>query len=218
MEPEFWHQRWAAGQIGFHQDRTSPMLAAHWDACGVADGAQVFVPLCGKSLDMHWLAACGHRVLGVELSQAAVDAFFAEAGLVPEVRASALGLHHVAGTIEIITGDVFALDAAALAGCTGVFDRAALIALPEPLRARYLASVYGALPSGCRGLLVTLEFPQGQKAGPPFAVDGDEIRAGLSSQWQVDLLERRDILANEPSFRDAGVTALATTAWCLSRA
>lgn len=217
MEPEFWHQRWAAGQIGFHQDRTSPMLAAHWDACAVPPDARVFVPLCGKSLDMHWLAARGHRVLGVELSQAAIDAFFAEAGLVPDVHESARGLHHVAGAIEIITGDVFALDAAALAGCAGVFDRAALIALPGPLRTRYLAEVYGALPPGCRGLLVTLEFPQHQKAGPPFAVAHDEIRTGLSTRWQVDLLERRDILANEPSFRDAGVTALATAAWRLSR-
>jgi len=93
MQPEFWLQRWQQGQIGFHRGEGMPLLERHWPALQVAPGGRVLVPLCGKSLDMHWLAAQGHRVLGVEISPLAVQQFFAEAGLRPERRSSALGEH-----------------------------------------------------------------------------------------------------------------------------
>lgn len=217
MQPDFWHQRWHDGRIGFHQDRPSALLEAHWDALQLPRGSRVFVPLCGKSLDMPWLAARGHRVLGVELSQLAVDQFFAEHDLVPEVHESRLGLHHAAGGIEIIRGDAFALEAQVLAGCEGVFDRAALIALPPELRMPYAMELHARLPAGCRGLLVTLEYPQREKAGPPFAVDEDEVRRIYGRDWRIELLERRDILQREPSFVAEGITALHTCAYALRK-
>ena len=217
MQPDFWHERWQSDRIGFHQDAVSPMLAAHWDACAVAGDARVFVPLCGKSLDMVWLAERGHRVLGVELSPIAIQAFFEALGERPRVHDTPCGRHHVAGPYELVLGDAFALDAAMLAGCAGVYDRAALIALPPDMRARYLRQLYARLPPGCRGLLVTLEYPPAEKAGPPFPVAEAEVRDGLAPAWRVDLLERRDILAAEPGFAEQGVTALSTSAYRLSR-
>jgi thiopurine S-methyltransferase len=217
MNPDFWEQRWREGRIGFHQDRPSPLLEAHWDALRLPRDSRVFVPLCGKSLDMAWLASRGHRVLGVELSELAVDQFFVEHRLVPQVHASPLGVHHVAGAIEIIRGDAFALDAAALSDCAGLFDRAALIALPPVLRERYVRELHARLPAGCRGLLVTLEYPADEKTGPPFSVPGAEVEASYGRDWQVALLERRDILAREPAFMAEGVTALHTCAWRLQR-
>ena len=217
MEPDFWQQRWHEGRIGFHQDRVTPLLEQYWDALGVPAGGQVFVPLAGKSLDLAWLAARGHRVLGIELSQLAVEQFFAEHGLAPTLRKSRYGTHYAAGGIELVHGDVFDLDADALAGCAGVFDRAALIALPPDLRRRYASGPYAALPTGCRGLLVTLEYPQQEKAGPPFSVGEDEVRASFGRRWTVDLLERRDILADQPGFVAEGVTALATAAYRIVR-
>ena len=217
MDPEFWHQRWRDNQIGFHQDKPTPLLLKHWDAVGVAAGACVFVPLAGKSLDLAWFAAQGYRVLGVELSQLAVEQFFAEHGLVPAIAESRHGLHYVAGAIELICGDVFALDADALAGCDAVFDRAALIALPPDLRRRYAREVYARLPRGCRGLLVTLEYPAHEKPGPPFSVPADEVRALYGEDWELELLERRDILAQQPGFQAEGVTDLHTSAWRMQR-
>jgi thiopurine S-methyltransferase len=215
VEADFWQQRWRQGQIGFHQDRVTPLLRQYWSALSLPAGSRVFVPLAGKTLDMDWLVAQGHRVLGVELSQVAVDEFFAEQGLVPARHASRYGQHHVAGDIELICGDAFALDAKALAGCTGVFDRAALIALPASMRLRYANELYARLPAGVRGLLVTLEYPQHEKTGPPFAVDEDEVRALYERDWRIDMLERRDILAAEPRFMAEGVTQLATVAYRL---
>jgi len=217
MDPDFWQQAWREGRTRFHQDRISPMLAAHWDAVGAARGSRVFVPLCGKTLDMPWLAGRGHRVLGVELSPIAVDAFFDALGATPEIRASKYGRHHLAGPYELILGDAFALDAAALADCNAVYDRAALIALPPDLRTRYLGELYARLPAGCRGLVVTLEYPQVEKDGPPFSVGEAEVRGSLGRDWTVDLLERRDILADEPGFVAEGLTALSTMAYAIRR-
>lgn len=217
MEPGFWQQRWHEGRIGFHQEEVTPLLREYWPTLVLPADSRVFVPLAGKTRDMAWLAARGHRVLGVELSQVAVDQFFAEHELVPIRYESRYGLHHVAGGVELICGDAFALDADLLSGCIGVFDRAALIALPPGLRQRYASALYSSLPGGCRGLMITLEYPQHEKIGPPFSVDEDEVHSLYAREWRIDRLDRRDILATQPGFLAEGVTRLATVAYRLER-
>lgn len=216
MNPDFWHQRWADNQIGFHQSAPTTLLLKHWPALGVPAGATVFVPLCGKSLDMAWLASKGYRVLGVELSQLAVEQFFTEHGLTPEIHQSQYGTHYRAGGIEIIQGDAFGLDADVLRDCTAVFDRAAMIALPPPMRERYADEVYARLPTGCRGLLITLEYPQAERDGPPFAITETEIRELHAARWSIDLLERRPIASDHPGFVK-GVSVLDTAVYGLLR-
>ena len=216
MNPDFWHQRWQDNQIGFHQAAPTPLLLKHWPSLGVPAGAKVFVPLAGKSLDMPWFAAQGHRVLGVELSELAVAQFFAENGLRPEIRDTHYGRHYEAGGIELILGDAFGLDADLLRDCDAVFDRAALIALPPELRRRYANELYAKLPAGCRGLLITLEYPQAERDGPPFSVPGDEVRALYGRDWDIDLLERRPIPPEHPGFV-SGVSRLDTAAYALRR-
>ena len=216
MNPDFWRQRWQDNQIGFHQAAPTPLLLKHWPSLGVPADAKVFVPLAGKSLDMPWFAAQGHRVLGVELSELAVAQFFAENGLRPEIRDTHYGRHYEAGGIELILGDAFGLDADMLRDCDAVFDRAALIALPPELRRRYANELYAKLPAGCRGLLITLEYPQAERDGPPFSVPGDEVRALYGRDWDIDLLERRPIPPEHPGFV-SGVSRLDTAAYALRR-
>ena len=216
MHRDFWLQRWQDGQIGFHRDDVMPLLQKHWPALQLPTGSQVFVPLCGKSLDLHWLAAQGHRVLGVELSPLAVAQFFAEAGLEPVRHRSRHGEHFVAGPIEIVLGDAFGLDAELLADVQGVYDRAALIALPPEMRPRY-TELHARLPASCQDLLITLEYPQEQKSGPPFSVDEEDVHATYARDWNIDLLERRDILAEQPGFIAEGVTRLHTAVYRMTR-
>lgn len=217
MDPDFWHQRWQEGRIGFHQERTTPLLEQYWSTLVLPHGSRVFVPLAGKSLDMPWLVSQGHRVLGAELSRIAIEQFFEEHSLRPTTHESRYGTHFLAGGIELICGDAFGLDADVLAGCTGVYDRAALIALPRDMREPYADALLARLPLGCRGLLVTLEYPQHEKSGPPFSVDADEIQALYGRDWQVECLERRDILAAQPGFVAEGVTRLHTSAYRLEK-
>ena len=217
MDVEFWLQRWQEAQIGFHRDGVMPLLEMHWSSLQLSEGSRVLVPLCGKSLDMHWLAAKGHRVLGVELSPLAVTQFFEEAGLEPVRTTSRYGEHFSAGPVEIILGDAFGVDPALFADVAGVYDRAALIALPADLRLRYRDTVYASLPTGAQGLLITLEYPQAEKAGPPFSVEQPEVEALFAAPWRHTLLERRDILDQEPRFREEGLSALETAVYRLRR-
>lgn len=214
MEQEFWRQRWREGRIGFHRADVMPWLQKHWPALALPEDSRVLVPLCGKTLDMPWLAAQGHRVLGVELSDLAIEQFLAENHLSAQTQTSPQGILFDAGPIQLLQGDAFTLDDATLATCTGIYDRAAMIALPPDLRQRYFETVYARLPVGTRGLLITLEYPQQEKSGPPFAVTETEIRERFADAWRVDCLERRDILAHEPGF---GTSTLETVVYRLER-
>nr|WP_314567391.1 thiopurine S-methyltransferase [uncultured Pseudomonas sp.] len=208
MEPEFWRERWARNQIGFHLPEVNPYLQRHWPQLALAEGAKVLVPLCGKSLDLIWLASRGHRVLGVELSEQAAEAFFTEQNLTPRVTERGAFKVSQADLIEVWCGDFFALDAEALADCTVLYDRAALIALPPLMRARYAEHLNRLLRPGCQGLLITLDYDQTQKAGPPFAVTDDEVKVLFGAHWALNVLEEQDILGESWKFVQDGVTRL----------
>ncbi len=96
MDPAFWQERWKNQDIGFHQPEFHALLQKYWSRLDLRPGSPVFVPLCGKSLDMVWLAQQGHRVIGAELSELAIDDFFAERGLDPTARTAAQ-LHREVG-------------------------------------------------------------------------------------------------------------------------
>ncbi|MBK3506356.1 thiopurine S-methyltransferase [Pseudomonas sp. MF6747] len=208
MEPKFWQERWARNQIGFHLPEVNPYLQRHWPKLALAEGAKVLVPLCGKSLDLMWLASLGYRVLGVELSEQAVEAFFSEQGLLPRISQRGVFKVYRADLIEVWCGDFFALDAEALADCSALYDRAALIALPPLMRAQYAEHLNALLRPGCQGLLITLDYDQTQKAGPPFAVADEEVKLLLGGHWSVQVLEEQDILGESWKFVQDGVTRL----------
>lgn len=192
MDRDFWHRKWASNQIGFHENAANPHLLAHIGRLELAPGARVFVPLCGKSRDLHWLLAQGYRVAGVELSRLAVDQLFADLGMTPEVSVGeALHRYHARG-IDIFVGDVFALQAAMLGAVDAVWDRAALVALPEPMRARYAAHV-SALAQGAPQLLVCYQYEQALMDGPPFAVGDDEVRQRYGHAYALTLLDKATV-------------------------
>jgi len=210
MDTAFWLDRWREGRTFFHQNKVMPLLQKYWPGLDLPPASRVLVPLCGKSLDMRWLAEQGYRVLGVELSPLAVTQFFEEQGLEARVHHTSAGAHHVSGNIEIICGDIFALGAEVLASCTGVYDRAALIALPHTMRDSYVRHVYGGLAPDCRGLMISLDYPQEQMAGPPFSVPDHEVQTLFAPVSKARLIDRRDVLAHEPKFAERGVERLDT--------
>lgn len=216
MQAEFWHSRWNSNQIGFHQSRVNDYLQQHWPVLGVPAGARVLVPLCGKSLDMLWLAGQGLQVLGVELSERAVKDFFAEHQLQPEVTQS--GAHKVyrCEDIEIRCGDFFALTAEDVSGCCALYDRAAVIALPEEMRKRYVAHLQAILPATAKGLLITLDYDQSQIDGPPFAVTDEEVQV-LFAAWHPLELAAHDVLDDSPKFQQAGASHLLERVYRLTR-
>jgi len=217
MKAEFWLERWQKSEIGFHQPAGNPYLHRYWSrtASAQARRGRVFVPLCGKSHDLIWLRDRGHQVLGVELALRAVHDFFAENSLAPQTSIDGPFERWQTDGIEILCGDFFALDPARLSDVGLVFDRAALIALPPEMREKYATKLTSLLSPGATILLVTMEYDQSQMSGPPFAVAEPEVRRLYQDAFEIDLLERRDVLAENARFRERGLTHMCETVYLL---
>lgn len=217
MDEAFWQRRWARNEIGFHLNEVNPYLQRYWSAISAAGRAKVLVPLCGKTLDMVWLAEQGFTVIGVELSEKAAVEFFAEQGLAPGVNVQGAFKVYRAGAMEIRCGDFFALRREDVADCQLLYDRAALIALPVKMRARYVAHLASIMTPGCRGLLVTLDYEQGQMDGPPFAVGDVEVQQSMGSDWRIAMLECTDVLNGNWKFLERGLTRLEERCYRIER-
>jgi thiopurine S-methyltransferase len=192
MDRDFWLARWRDNQIGFHEGAPNALLVAHLATLGVPAGGRIFVPLCGKSYDMHWLRAEGFTVVGAELSRLAVEQFFAELGLPPVVTLVGRLERFEAEGVTVFVGDIFELDRDALGAVDAIYDRAALVALPAPLRERYAAHLIeltGAAPQ----LLVTFEYDQTRQPGPPFSVLEAEVRAHYGATYRLERAEVREV-------------------------
>ena len=176
MEPNYWLERWQQGRIGFHRLDANPHLVEHHK---VLDGViRVLVPLCGKSADLEWLVVNGFEVVGIELSELAAQAFFTERGFMPERRERGPFVELSHGNVSILVGDFFAASGEELGYFDGVYDRAAMIALPEDLRARYAQHLQTLLTPKAKLLLLTLHFDA--PGGPPFSVSPEEVAAAYA--------------------------------------
>ncbi|HMK86360.1 MAG TPA: thiopurine S-methyltransferase [Steroidobacteraceae bacterium] len=217
MEPEFWHERWRSGEIGFHQSTVDRNLRRHWPSLALPKGSRVFVPLCGKSLDLLWLRDAGHSVVGVEISAVAVEAFFAENGISARRRVQGDFDILEAANLTLFRGDFFALTPALLGDVAALYDRAALVSWKGEQRPRYVEHVATLTSSAAQILLISLEYPQAQMSGPPFCVDGAEVRRLYSPLFRIEEIARGDILAYEPRFRARGLKELFEVCYHLVR-
>jgi len=208
MKRDFWLERWESNQIGFHQDDFSPYLQAHWATLGSQAGSQVFVPMAGKTRDMLWLANEGHKVLGIELSEIAVDAFFAENGLTASKENTAKHVRHRNADIDFLCGDFFHLTADDTKNVKAVFDRASMVAMPPALRTKYADHMAGLLLPGTQVLLVSMEYPEGEMSGPPFSVSEVDIKSLYADTFDIKLLEDRDVFDINPHLKERGLTAM----------
>jgi thiopurine S-methyltransferase len=214
---EFWQQRWERGEIGWHEPEINRHLAEHWPSLQLPQATRVLVPLCGKSLDMLWLAGRGHRVVGVELSRIAADAFCAENGLRPRIIDEPPFLRYAIDEVEILVGDFFDLGSGQLEGVEAVYDRASLIALPPDMRRRYCRHLAELLPTGVTSLLVTLDYDPARMSGPPFAVTDGEVRSLFAESFTVERLAEFDVLSENRRFRDRGLEWLDERVYRLRR-
>lgn len=217
MDKEFWHDRWQTGQIGFHQNEINPYLVRYWPSLQLEPESRVFIPLCGKTLDMIWLLDQGHTIIGNEISELAVEAFFRENSLNPVIRQKAGFTSWSCDRMEILCGDFFVLAATDIGRIDALYDRAALIALPSDLRARYATRITQLLKPQTPCLLVTLDYEQGKMPGPPFAVSAEEVSRLYREGFSIEQLAHTDVLDDQPRFREKGLDALRESVYRLQR-
>lgn len=210
MDGDFWRRRWRDGQLGWHQPKAHPMLVRHVAALGIPEGARVFTPLCGKTLDIRWLLANGFRVAGAELVESAVADLFAELGVEPAVTEAGPLKRYSAERIDVFVGDLFDLTADALGPADAVYDRAALVALPAAVRPAYAAHV-AAITARAPQLLVTFDYDQSLMEGPPFSLGEAEVRRLTAGAYHAAVLESAELAGGLK-----GSVPTMETAWLLT--
>ena len=204
MEADFWHNRWENNLTGFHLNEVNPHLIENWPSMNMKAGTRIFVPLCGKSLDLIWLAEQGHQVVGVELSSLAIEAFFSENNLSVERHQIGNLEYWQSENISLFCGDFFDLTAEVLGQIDAVYDRASLIALPPAMRQDYAAKLTEICQFAPK-LLVTLEYEQSKMDGPPFSVTAEEVEVLYQANYQVKQLTAQDVLGDNENFRAKGL-------------
>jgi thiopurine S-methyltransferase len=217
LQPEFWHDRWQSGQIGFHQPAVDRNLSQHWRELELTSEGRVFVPLCGKSLDLLWLRDQGHSVAGVELSAVALESFCLEQGIPARRRMLEKFDVYEAPGLELYRGDFFALTQDQLGSVAAVYDRAALISWTPELRGSYVERMTALTKPGTQTLLITLEYPQAEMAGPPFCVSAVDVERGYGRTHAIRELSRHEVLSSEPRLRSRGLTQLHEVCYRLIR-
>ncbi len=193
METKFWQQRWQEGKIGFHLSDVNPWLIKYLDKFKLAPKARIFVPLCGKSQDLVYLAERGFEVIGVEVIKQAIDDFFTEQKLSPSIKNIGEFTQYSASNISILHGNYFALNQSLIGKIDLVFDRASMVALPQDIRKDYPKQMKNIIGNCQQILLVTMQYPQDKLSGPPFSVTDKEVKNAYQNQFSINLLEENDI-------------------------
>jgi thiopurine S-methyltransferase len=193
MQHDFWHQKWQKNEIGFHLPEANPLLVSHFHQLNLNQNARVFLPLCGKTLDIAWLLAQGIRVAGAELSQIAIEDLFKNLNLTPTITKTHEHMHYSAANIDMFVGDIFKLTPTLLGHVDAVYDRAALVALPEEMRKAYAVHLM-SLTNKAKQLLICFEYEQSLHAGPPFSISADEVKQHYQHSYEITPIASHDVI------------------------
>ena len=208
MEHEFWHERWETNATPFHEGRVNAALERQFERLALAPGTKIFVPLCGKAVDMRWLCDRGHPVLGVELSRIAARDFFNENDIAYGEEETGAFVRFSGDGVTVLCGDFFALTRDHLVDVSAVYDRASLVALPADMRDRYAAHLLSIVPRAAPMLTVTFEYRQQEMNGPPFSVSESEVRERFGGERHIELLESCEVIDQAPGLRQRGLSGL----------
>ena len=217
MKPEYWIEGWQQGRRGFDQGDPHRWLAEHWSTLGVATDATVFVPLCGKTVDMVWLAEQGHSIIGVEVSEIAVDEFFEMVGLTPEIEEVGPLAVYRAGPYELWRGDLFELPAAVFDRIDAVYDRASIVALPPDIRRRYAEVLTMQIRPEAHWYLVSFTYDQNEMDGPPHSVPLTEIDTLFGEEFEIETLVDESVIERAAAMQERGLTQMRETLSLLRR-
>ena len=217
MEHQFWHERWAKKEIGFHEGTVNKYLHDHWEQLAGKGTGAVLVPLCGKAHDMWWLHDRGHPVLGIELSEVACKDFFEEAGEKAQVHPGEPYTTFRHDNLETWCGDFFQLVPDDVKHTKLVYDRAALIALPPAMRKDYVEHLAAILPDNTRILLITLDYDGSERSGPPFNVSDEEVFELYSGDFEVEHIVSNTLAADHPFCKIKGLSGASESVFRLRK-
>jgi SAM-dependent methyltransferase len=154
-KPEFWDVRYRDGTTPWDAAGVPPLLGAWVNAR--APGGRVLVPGCGTGYEVRLFAACGWDVLGIDFSDAAIEAARRELGELARLVRQA---------------DFFTLEES---GFDLVYERALLCALPRRDWPRWARRMAELVRPG--GLLAGFYYLDDNERGPPFGTSLEALAA-----------------------------------------
>ena len=206
MELSYWRSKWRKGKTGFHMQDGYPGLEKNWNSIEIDNKAVVLVPLCGKSKDLIWLSQHCKTVIGVEISEIAIQEFMSENNLEASSSVSGVFTIYHTGNIQIWNGDFFKLPIQKLPPLDLIYDKAALNALPPEMRNEYASKILESVSTHTKILLHLLEYKQEEMTGPPFSVSVKQAKELFRNKFEFKILERAKLdINNYKKFQNRGL-------------
>jgi thiopurine S-methyltransferase len=223
-----WIARWtnsSGAKIGWHKFQPNEILVKHEkNFLGESKKHTVLVPLCGKSVDLTYMADHGHTVVGVEGVKEAIEMFSDESGeslLLDNYNNWFLGHGtRATGALAIVNGDYLTQTEEDMKlllktinpqiDCSNgafarVWDRASLVAIEPSDRQKYAEVTSSLMQDGGKMLLCTFEYDSTKRSGPPYSVPLDEVtRLYAPHGMTIEVLERRRAPENQGTLKVLG--------------
>jgi thiopurine S-methyltransferase len=204
MELQYWYKKWENEDIGFHNDRTNPVLLNFIEKFISYQNnieSSCLIPLCGKSKDLLFLKEFFKQITGVELVKKAIDDFFSE----NQLKANVFKDTYKYENLEIINHNIFDLPKSNKKKFKYIYDRAAIIALPEKKRRSYVNSLKDLMDNTCTILMITIEYSSQSVVGPPFSVSKKEIQEYFKG-FSIDEVHHEKLVSALSKFKDIQIT------------
>ena len=195
MTHEQWTQAWDKGTIGWHKDKVDAILQKYLkQLCGDKESISILVTLCGKSLDLPWLADQGHSVVGCELAELAGKQLFEENNIPFSVTAidDFKVFSATDKKLKFYAGDFFKVSASLVGTFDVIWDHNAFGAVSPSDRSCYIELLSSLLLPGGKILLSNWEYDQSKRNIAPYSLNSEQIKEYFGAQFEVKLLERMD--------------------------
>jgi thiopurine S-methyltransferase len=192
-ENSLWLERWENREIGFNQVSENIFMVEYFKHLDLDEKSRVFVPLCGKTIDISWLLKQGYDVVAIELSEQAVIELFEELQLKPEILELGTLKHYRVAGLDVYVGDVFDLTEEMIGSVDAIYDRAALVALTKEVRTKYTSHLR-KISNGAPQLLLCFEYDQSLMNRTPYSVEENEVKEHYSEHYEVKQLCKEEII------------------------
>ncbi len=213
-----WKERWINGKTGWHGSEVNSNLIKHIHSIEPLNNAKILVPLCGKSLDMEWLAAKGASVVGVDLVREPLEQIFQDRNSVVQ-EDSIQGIAKLSDeTLTVFHANIFDFNLDIDGPFDIIYDRAALVALSPENRERYVNHSLELLKPNGRILLITYDAPKKDLEGPPFPVRKNSVPTLFSAASQCTLLNQYTVTSDEePRLKERNLDWSRTEVWLITK-
>lgn len=188
MNIDFWHKLWEKNEIGWHNEEVNKLFLKNFPQLALKKNSRVFIPLCGKTVDIEWLLDNDYSVVGIELNENAIKELFNYLKLNPTIKTVGPLTLYSAKNIDIFVGDIFELEKSTLGKVDTIYDRGAIVALPTEMRKKY-TSLLVDITENAPQLIISYEYDQKLMEGPPFSVKESQLKDYYNDYYNLKLME-----------------------------